>query len=180
MRSTWNREELPASLPIWEDILDKFLADASTAYWWISAVVVGLLINLASAYLKDPIDRTAASLSNRWRTRTAARKETRRLHVVHLRDHPESRSEFRAMEARLRLKGLHEMARSCLLLILVTLLLVSFIYKPRPMASVWTEYLLQGVTVLAFLLFFVSVTSATTNFGLANDCERQLREAGTV
>ena len=160
--------------------VDKFLTDVSTAYWWITAVLVGLVINLASAYMKAPIDRVAAWLSGRWRARTAALRSARQLHVAFLRDHPESRPEFRAMEARLRLKGLHEMARSCVLLLMMTLLLVSFIYNPRASQAGWTQYLVDAVIGTTVLLFFLSITAATTHFGRANDFERQLREAGSA
>ena len=39
------------------DTFTKFTNDVLTPYWWISVVAVGLLINLASAYLKGPLDR---------------------------------------------------------------------------------------------------------------------------
>ena len=35
---------------------NKFLADISSVYWWIAVVLVGLVINLASAYLKPVLD----------------------------------------------------------------------------------------------------------------------------
>lgn len=41
--------------------------------WWISVVVAGLLVNLASAYLKPRVDRALLRGSSWWRSRSAAR-----------------------------------------------------------------------------------------------------------
>lgn len=46
--------------------MDKLLNDVTSGYWWLSVVLVGLLINLASAYIKDPIDRKLAQLAAGW------------------------------------------------------------------------------------------------------------------
>ena len=35
----------------------KLAADVQSPYWWITAVVLALLVNLLSAYLKAPLDR---------------------------------------------------------------------------------------------------------------------------
>ena len=43
-------------------------------YWTISVVIVGILINLASAYLKNPLDRLVSKLSKKWRTRSEEKK----------------------------------------------------------------------------------------------------------
>lgn len=37
--------------------LEKFLADVASWYWWVSVVLLGLIINVASAYAKLPLDR---------------------------------------------------------------------------------------------------------------------------
>lgn len=37
--------------------VDKLLTDLSSGYWWLTVVGVGLLVNLASAYLKPTLDR---------------------------------------------------------------------------------------------------------------------------
>ncbi len=38
------------------DALNRFSADLASWYWWLSVVAVGLAINLASAYIKSPLD----------------------------------------------------------------------------------------------------------------------------
>lgn len=46
--------------------------------WWVSVVIVGLLINLLSAYLKPPIDSLGSRLSSSWK----ARSERSRLRLM--------------------------------------------------------------------------------------------------
>ena len=49
--------------------IDKFLSEATSLYWWISVVVVGVLLNLLSSYMKQPIDRLAALAFERYKAR---------------------------------------------------------------------------------------------------------------
>ena len=51
--------------------LDRFLSELPTLYWWLSTFVVGIVINIASAYLKPPID-------NWFDQRSAIRRDARR------------------------------------------------------------------------------------------------------
>lgn len=53
-----------------------------TWYWFFSVIVVGLLINLASAYLKTPMDRVLSKASSRWRARVE-RKLEEHAEIVH-------------------------------------------------------------------------------------------------
>ncbi|WP_374562515.1 hypothetical protein [Ideonella sp.] len=43
--------------------MDEFVASLGTAYWWLSVVLVGIAINLVSAYLKRPIDSAMSRVS---------------------------------------------------------------------------------------------------------------------
>jgi hypothetical protein len=55
---------------------EMFKAITSPA-WWVGVVIVGILINLAAAYLKPRIDEAAASVSLRWATRTEEQRRQR-------------------------------------------------------------------------------------------------------
>lgn len=46
----------------------RFASDISSWYWWVSVVFVGLAINLASSYIKPPIDRWLERRSERRRS----------------------------------------------------------------------------------------------------------------
>lgn len=56
------------------DALAKFFNDITSWYWWISVVVVGLGINLASAYIKPAVDRWYVRLSERKRLSSEAER----------------------------------------------------------------------------------------------------------
>lgn len=53
--------------------MDKFLVDLSSPYWWISVVVVGLIINLMS----NKLDAHLSKVSKWWAQQTAQRRKKR-------------------------------------------------------------------------------------------------------
>ena len=53
--------------------LENFATDLQSPYWWVTVVVVGVLINIGSAYLKSPIDRALGSISSRRRAKNERR-----------------------------------------------------------------------------------------------------------
>jgi hypothetical protein len=61
---------------------EKFAADLSSWYWWVSVVAIGLAVNLASSYLKPTLDR----LYERWSTtRQVARLAADKIYQVDVR-----------------------------------------------------------------------------------------------
>jgi hypothetical protein len=58
-----------------------------TLYWWFSVVIVGILVNLASGYLKAPIDKILSSWSSRWKERVEREEIHSEMFIdLHLRD----------------------------------------------------------------------------------------------
>ena len=55
--------------------MDEFVKSLSSLSWWLSVVVVGILINLVSAYLKPRIDHRLLLTSSWWRKRSQERIE---------------------------------------------------------------------------------------------------------
>ena len=66
------------------DTSAKLISDFASPYWWVTVVVVGLLINLVSAYLKNPIDQFFSKSSQWWRKRSAARTDRFNAEVQYL------------------------------------------------------------------------------------------------
>ena len=54
--------------------MTNFLRDIGSPYWWLSVFVVGLAVNLLSAYLKPRLDRLLAKGSTSWATRNEKKK----------------------------------------------------------------------------------------------------------
>ena len=55
--------------------INRFLADISSLYWWVAVVVVGLAINLASAYLKPVLERHYSAYSDRSKRRSESEQK---------------------------------------------------------------------------------------------------------
>src|SRR4030095_11385827 len=64
--------------------IDFMQPDFLSLSWWGSVVVVGLLINLASAYLKPLIDRTMGRYSEKWRIRAGKKREAKEKEIKRL------------------------------------------------------------------------------------------------
>ena len=75
-----------------------------TSSWWLSVVVAGLLVNLASAYLKPRLDGALLRSSSWWRSHSAERLAKRRRRVDALRggsDKLKTAAYLGALESRL-------------------------------------------------------------------------------
>jgi hypothetical protein len=57
--------------------MEEMLKTIATPQFWVLVVIVGILINLASAYLKPPLDRAFSAVSLRWATRTEEQRRQR-------------------------------------------------------------------------------------------------------
>jgi hypothetical protein len=52
----------------------KFLTDISSIYWWISVIVVGLIVNIGGEYLVRIIDKEASSFIKSYREKSIIKK----------------------------------------------------------------------------------------------------------
>jgi hypothetical protein len=57
------------------DTAARLLNDLTSWYWWLSVVVVGLAINLSSAYLKSPLDNWLSKKSTHRQARRSAQAD---------------------------------------------------------------------------------------------------------
>jgi hypothetical protein len=65
--------------------MEEILKTIATPQFWVLVVTVGILINLASAYLKPQIDWAFSAVSLRWATRTEGQRRQRLERIEHLR-----------------------------------------------------------------------------------------------
>lgn len=157
--------------------MDKFLADAATAYWWITAVAVGLVINLASAYIKEPIDRFFAATSRGWRARSEKARAERQAHVLQLARDPSLWAPLREMARDLRINAIWNAARAAIVLLMIVLGFEATNYNPTNPIAQHHAWVIALLFVVTFLLFFVLLTSAQSLYGRADELIRRLREA---
>jgi hypothetical protein len=68
--------------------MQKIIDDLATPYWWVSVVLVGIAINLASAYMKGPLDRWIEKRSSRRAEQNGRLRREFELQVQRLVEHP--------------------------------------------------------------------------------------------
>lgn len=68
--------------------IDKLISDTSSAYWWFSVVIVGVLINVASAYLKPYLDVWYGKVSTKRRFKNEQAKAEFEEHAQALANNP--------------------------------------------------------------------------------------------
>jgi hypothetical protein len=91
---------------------------------WIGVVIVGIVINVLSAYLKGPCDWFFTRVSKWWATRSAKAKEARERRVAMLRNSKEER-------VMALLSTLHTRVRSVLMLLFGTLILLAALFTAQ-------------------------------------------------
>ncbi len=143
--------------------MDEFLKNATSASWWLSAVVVGVLINLVSALLIRGMDTAGITFSSWMRKRSERKREAFSLSVEFLVRNPRRLQAAYAREARWRARGIHAIAFGILGWILLS---NSGALTSHPWAAT-----IAG-TMLALLFLMSSLCQST-----ADDVEEKTSEA---
>jgi hypothetical protein len=68
--------------------MDSITQNLGSVNWWVGVVIVGILINLISAYLKKPADKFLSGFSNWWSTRTEKQRREREIRIQKMRVSP--------------------------------------------------------------------------------------------
>ena len=137
------------------DDLLKFLTSPS---WWIGVVLVSLLINLASAYIKSPLDGFLSNVSRRWSERSARSKQKRAALVASLAADKHKQLLYLAEESRCRFRELLWVALAIFLL--VAFVADSFLSN-SPYVSADHPWL---KTVILVVLLFSLISSFSQRF----------------
>lgn len=118
--------------------------------WWVSVVVVGILINLVSAYLKPRIDLSWSDLYSRWRIRKNTKESARRqlidAQVMELRENPHKQV-LLALRI-LNLKFALILLLGFLLFIVVAILRLNGFLQPYTLGDYMRELLIGLVLVI--------------------------------
>ncbi|CEO39091.1 hypothetical protein [Photobacterium kishitanii] len=54
--------------------MDEFFKSLTSPVWWISVVVVGILVSVIAAYIKESIDKILSSIFKAWKLNVEQRK----------------------------------------------------------------------------------------------------------
>ena len=87
--------------------MDDFLKNTTTTQWWLSVVVVGVLVNLASNYVQRGVDVTKSWFPAWLRTQSEKARTLHDERVQAVSSSIEMRLIVMGMEARCRMKALH-------------------------------------------------------------------------
>ena len=68
--------------------MKELISNVSSIYWWISVVIVGILINIISYYLTRKLDTRLSNVSSWWRKKSEIRKSQRLKKLDKLRNDP--------------------------------------------------------------------------------------------
>lgn len=86
--------------------MDELYKNLGSLSWWVGVVVVGVILNLVSTYLKSPIDALLSAASSYWRRRSERSRNIEAQKIEELRDDPNARNLLLAEEIRCRLRHL--------------------------------------------------------------------------
>ena len=133
----------------------EFLNSIKNPYWWITVVIVGIAINLFSAYLKQKLDTRVSSLSIWWRDRSEKLKTEEANHIKSLRADKHE-------QVMLAFQNLRDCTRAILFLI-TTLTYVTFYLIVRltiPEAPKYIYVLLLAIAATSIFLSFLFYRSS--------------------
>lgn len=86
--------------------MEELTRNASTVNWWLSVVIVGVLLNLVSAYLKQGVDYFLKHTSEWWRARSARSRQRYDEEISALRQSADLRQSYQHRELTLKVESL--------------------------------------------------------------------------
>lgn len=129
--------------------MKNFLTNLLSLYWWISVVVVGIVLNVTSAYIKTRLDRRLSGVSGWWRKRSEKERMKRETTLKRLKNNPHEQTLFAFGEMRNRLRAIQSFVMGTSTFGVIVLLFATHSNLP---------FLMYGIFRVAFLalgaLFF--------------------------
>lgn len=127
--------------------MESFINQISTPSWWISVVVVGIVINLVSSYLKPTVDGGFSNISSWWRKRSEAEKDKKQKHIEKLRGNIEEQFFAATDDLRERIRAIHLLLIGVFVMLLPAFIDLGRIARPVVMTASGLTYF------LSFLVF---------------------------
>ena len=85
--------------------MNKLINDISSAYWWVGVVVVGILINIASSYIRKIMESKLSIISVYWRGKQNEKAEKIAQQIEILRSNNELKIIYALRESRYRIRS---------------------------------------------------------------------------
>jgi len=135
--------------------MNELIQTLSSPVWWFSVVIVGILINLVSAYLKSPIDSRLSKISTWWRQRTEQQKAEQEALMNRLAnsEHEQVMASFADLRDRLR-------SQYYLLMGVFIILIINGVDSLFPQSNSIFKIVAMAFSAVCFLLSYQSFISA--------------------
>jgi hypothetical protein len=140
--------------------VDEIVKVLSSPAWWISVVVVGIAVNIVSAYLKPYLDSRLSRFSGWWRVRSEKQKALRRATIDRLR-----RSEHEQLLA--SLDDLRDRSRSLYMLVFGVFMMLLQEWLNIGSHELVRIFVLAIAGISFFVSYFMFISAARLN-GLLN------------
>ena len=86
--------------------MNDFLTDLQSPRWWLSVVIVGVLVSIAGIFLARLLDTRLAAASSWWRGQRGAAQREHMMHLESIRGDTRKQLFLAAAETRCRLRSL--------------------------------------------------------------------------
>ena len=158
--------------------MNQFVRDVVTPYWWISVVIVGIIIHVVGTFVTKKLEAGSGGLSKWWLKRTAAQRERRRRAVDELLNDPHE-------EISLSLESVYNMLNAFFYFgIAILVLAAPHLFTPPKhpvihggfvlhLSLLLVEVFVGVLLLLALLGGFVSFLVATNSQNLLFDVRRE-------
>ncbi len=152
--------------------MDDLINNVGSLTWWISVVLVGVLINLVSAYLKSLLDRVLSGLSEQWKMRSQLAREADEKLIECLRSSAAAREFQWKAEVRARLQTLVS-----LLLGTLFLLIYVMIRMQVPLLEVHQSVVIYYIMAISYFGSMIGIVFGAQSHMRASMHQRNLRRA---
>jgi hypothetical protein len=128
--------------------MNDFLKDLGSAHFWLSVVLVGVLMNLASDYLKPFLDRIGSRLSEPFRRKIEKQSLAQNDRIGEMANDEHAQVLSAVTEVSLRVQGLQSFIFGFAYLVLVVMALAVGLdgFWPKVAAGVLSLYALREIT----------------------------------
>jgi hypothetical protein len=153
--------------------MEEFSRSLNSLSWWIGVVVVGIILNLLSAYLKGPLDKLMSFFSSKWRDRNDESRRNSQLYISELIQSSEARAICWQREVRRRLQSLAMLIVSLIFLALsIYIQLRVSQFDPAGLSAI-QKLMPRALYFLSLLITMLAASMQFTAIALAE----QLRKA---
>lgn len=137
--------------------MEEFTKNLSSISWWFGVVAVGLVVNVASAYLKAPLDKILSTISDSWNSRSQRAREARAERVRQVRESDRQLQLLIAEELRDRLRAVNHMLLAVFILLTYVMARVRLPSEEVLSSDPLLSAMLKAIYWFSMLLFFVSM-----------------------